>query len=628
MEKNNVYILKNNYYNLDKKGKFIIDEIIRFCDENNKFPKEKDLTIKNGYISRTEIYRYFNTNSFAVVYDYIEKAKEEKPETMICIKCRKEKEFTDKYFQKSNQAKFGLKNKCIDCFKKESQIRYYNKKGIDISNLTIYECYELRLKGKIESMPKKFCEENAYLKIIRYIILEKNKINLDKESILKVFKRMFMEEYLIDNWVNKLGGKIECLNKCFPELSFGKEDLIKYSEYDDIKILESNFEQQGVTTLDILDGKFNIRKTRELRNLMARNSSKGIGVNEIYMMYFENKGIKHPLTKKDICIYDFKNKPNGFFDCEKNRIESIKHYCENVCLVNIMDVINDTKMLIDWAGKYFRQKDVVNIIAYSKYYSTLYQCLTEAYPCIIKNKVLFEWEWPQFNCTNKDVLVKELRDFVLHRIPDIKNIKEEAPRYINRTYISIDYPKLVKHIDRNRFNSFHEWAILSFPEYKDFWTKEMFNIIESYDGYIFDSYEEKYVYEYIKNNVFEHIVPIGRKRVGKYIFVDKNSIYSKYCPDYVVEYIEIDSKKVKLNKPIIIEYYGMYDEKCVNSKILTNYKKKTIAKEEFYRNNSDIYYIGIYPNDIKNKSEELDKLLTEFKEKLINTFKYVEENNE
>ena len=121
---------------------------------------------------------------------------------------------------------------------------------------------------------------------------------------------------------------------------------------------------------------------------------------------------------------------------------------------------------------------------------------------------------------------------------------------------------------------------------------------------------------------------MGGKRVGKYIFVDKNSIYSKYCPDYVVEYIEIDSKKVKLNKPIIIEYYGMYDEKCVNSKILTNYKKKTIAKEEFYRNNSDIYYIGIYPNDIKNKSEELDKLLTEFKEKLINTFKYVEENNE
>ena len=100
----------------------------------------------------------------------------------------------------------------------------------------------------------------------------------------------------------------------------------------------------------------------------------------IYEANSENKGIKHPLTKKQNGIYDFKNKPNGFFDCEKNRIESIKHYCENVCLVNIMDVINDTKMLIDWAGKYFRQKDVVNIIAYSKYYSTLYQCLTEAYP--------------------------------------------------------------------------------------------------------------------------------------------------------------------------------------------------------------------------------------------------------
>ena len=41
MEKNNVYILKNNYYNLDKKGKFIKMKLLGFVMKTINFQKKK-----------------------------------------------------------------------------------------------------------------------------------------------------------------------------------------------------------------------------------------------------------------------------------------------------------------------------------------------------------------------------------------------------------------------------------------------------------------------------------------------------------------------------------------------------------------------------------------------------------
>ena len=199
------------------------------------------------------------------------------------------------------------------------------------------------------------------------------------------------------------------------------------------------------------------------------------------------------------------------------------------------------------------------------------------------------------------------------------NIRDDAPKYLNRTYIGLNCPKIVKHIDRNRFNNFYEWAILSFPEYKDYWTKSMFNIIESYDGYEFDSNQEKCVYEYIKDNFFEFITPVGRKRVGNYIFKNEKSIYSKYCPDYVVEYINVDGEKTKIQKPIIIEYYGLYDESNKTSEIMRNYRIKTKEKEDFYKGNKDIYYIGIYPQHIKPNFKGLNEICNSFIENNFNT---------
>ena len=71
---------------------------------------------------------------------------------------------------------------------------------------------------------------------------------------------------------------------------------------------------------------------------------------------------------------------------------------------------------------------------------------------------------------------------------------------------------------------------------------------------------------------------------------------------FALEYIDVDIKKIKLTKPIIVEFYGMYFEnhKCY---IYQNYVRKTKIKNQFYESRDDIIFIGLYPDDLKNGCE-------------------------
>lgn len=609
-----IYELKDSYYDLDEEGKMLVNEIIRFCNENNKFPKEKELTKKNGYIPRTRFYKYFNSTSFAVVYNYISPRSIEMPKFYKCNCCGVEKEFDRSNFPHQKHAMFGLNKICIKCHSDKSVIRSYNKKGINIKNisdLTIYEWYNLVVDGVIQYMPKELYTDENRIKIIRKLLLN-NIEELNKKTIIEGFSLGFREKYKLKDWVYILGNKVECLNKCFPEYNFSENDFEKYTDNTCYEILERNFKIQNVTPLDVINGKFNMRATNELKSLNSSLLNRGIGTNDMYIKYFEYKNIKHPKTNKDITLYDFSNKPCGFYDNKDNVREVIRNYCENICEESIIKVINNTSNLINWVGKYFNQRNLSKIITYSDHYSNIYECLIDVYPIIKNENVLFEWEWTQCNIVESDYLVNALREFVLYRIPNIKNYENDIPKYMNSSYLSINCPKLVKHVTRNRFDNFYEWAILSFPEYKDSWTKDSFNIIESFDGFIFDSYQEKDVYEYMKNKeVFKYIKSVGRNKSGKYVFKSDDINYKTYCPDFIIEYVYLDGSKIKLNKPIIIEYYGMYTNKPTNE-MLIRYRDKTLAKEKYYKSNEDIYYIGIYPRDIKNNFKGLAKKLDLF----------------
>lgn len=634
---NKVYLIQNEYYELDDIKRTLCNEIIRFCEENNRYPSEKDMSNKNGYISRTQYSKVFG--SFKEFHKYITpicnierenkiKAKENnqrrnsvtfntKPSSCKCIKCNIEKPFNGENFTLSNNAKFGLRYMCKKCEAEIAMIKRYNKLGIKINNiddLSVEEWWEYMYKGTIKVIPKKFYTEQYYLQLTRYIVLKYS--NIEKKcDIIEWFKTPNIKKYKISDIVYKMGGILKILKSTFPEMNFIEEDFNIYKDENILKILDNYINKNNLSTEDILNGKASFRKNKKVSALLMYISTKNKSINELLIWYFSKKNIKHPITNSDICIYDFNNKPNNFYENTENRINNIKHYCQNICEESILSVIDNTENLKIWVCKYFKQSNLANVFpCYNKYYGGLYNLLIDCYPQIKENNILFEWEWTQCGKNDINFLINMLREYVLYRMDDVvTDIIKDAPTYINIAYFNTMFSKMNKHIAKHRFKNYYEWLCLAFPEYKDNWNKEDFKIIVAKDGTELDSFEERDVYEYIQSQeIFRYIKPIGKARSGKYTFkLDESYEYERFCPDFVIEYIHKDNKKVKLSKPIILEYYGMYDE---NNKyiVFKNYIKKTLIKEEFYKNNRDIYYIGIYPNDIKNNYKCLAKKLGSF----------------
>lgn len=131
----------------------------------------------------------------------------------------------------------------------------------------------------------------------------------------------------------------------------------------------------------------------------------------------------------------------------------------------------------------------------------------------------------------------------------------------------------------------------------------------TYDGNILNSIEEVEIYNFIHQRLhIKTLKHISTKRKHKYIFENiNNGIDNFYCPDFYIEYINT----IKLTKPLIIEYYGLYAERNTHH-IFVDYIKKTKRKNEFYKNNTDIHFIDLYPEDLKNDFEGVRNKLTPF----------------
>jgi hypothetical protein len=319
----------------------------------------------------------------------------------------------------------------------------------------------------------------------------------------------------------------------------------------------------------------------------------------MFLWYFKHKNILHPNNNTKITIHDFKYKPEHFWDDENNRLKCIRNYCNNK---GIEKVLTDNKLLKKWVYKYFKQKDINNLFDYSKYYNNIYDLLVLAYPIISEKNLLFEWEWHQCNRSDKEFLIKMLREMILIR--EELNTPFEISRFLNHTTLTENgYNKFAKHVQKGKFSNFYEWACLSFPEFKNSWRLEDFYKFIAKDGSVCDSLEEIKIYEFIKYELgVENIEAIGTLFKGDFIFkLPKNSNDKWYCPDFVIKY----------NKPIYIEYFGLYtDNPPKNNKLLNSYKNKTLRKIKFY-NTQPYEFIYLYPEDIKNS---FDGLIRKFKE--------------
>jgi len=144
-------------------------------------------------------------------------------------------------------------------------------------------------------------------------------------------------------------------------------------------------------------------------------------------------------------------------------------------------------------------------------------------------------------------------------------------QYINKTLISLrNKDILIKFLD---FNG----VAYNPSEYKVF------------DGVVFDSFEEMEVYKLIKSLGYE-IQKLSKK--DKLNNLEENE---SYIPDFL------------LNQEVLVEYYGLWGA----SGIFESYSKKTLRKNDFYKN-SGYKLIALYPDDLKENYKGIKSKLSKY----------------
>ena len=248
--KDKIYKLTDSYYELDDRGKTLINAIIRFCEKENRFPEEKELVNKNGYISRVQFYRYFNSYNFKPIYDYIipiyDLSKEVvvdnfkniidgqtynaifiKPEKIKCIKCGEEKNFNNDNFLKGDLNRFGLQYECKECHADEALKKRYNLIGIffnNIEDISPEQWWEYYQNNIITVMPKHCFSKENVSKIIKYLLVNKLGFNT-KEKICSNFSYPLLKKYKLENTYFIIGSLFETLQICFPEYNITEKDF-------------------------------------------------------------------------------------------------------------------------------------------------------------------------------------------------------------------------------------------------------------------------------------------------------------------------------------------------------------------------------------------------------------------
>ena len=141
-----------------------------------------------------------------------------------------------------------------------------------------------------------------------------------------------------------------------------------------------------------------------------------------------------------------------------------------------------------------------------------------------------------------------------------------------------------------------KYGVLCILEYLDFYKVDYSKYRSKiYDGILFDSKEERDVYAIILS--LHYSIEKCSKKIKFY-----NQKYSEnYIPDFILAHNDYN---------IIIEYFGLYNEKATDS-LSIDYVNKTKRKIEFYKTLDKFLFIAIYPDDLKkNYNNVINKVNT------------------
>lgn len=204
---------------------------------------------------------------------------------------------------------------------------------------------------------------------------------------------------------------------------------------------------------------------------------------------------------------------------------------------------------------------------------------------------------------SKENYIIQFRKYITYLMKNnlITNTKTDIQVFLRTSFIETSEFKML--IKANKDYGYYDSLFDCFCElYPEFGLKVEDFIPIGCDGVTkLNSYQEKIAFDYIFNELnLKTIKAIGLKKEYKYANKEFNE---SYFPDFIISNV--------LDKPIIIEYYGLYDLKRADNILIKNYIEKTKRKNEFYRNNQSIYFIDLYKEDLDNNCFEVkNKLMT------------------
>lgn len=477
----------------------------------------------------------------------------------------------------------------------------YEIHTIDFFDIDIIQWWKWYYYGTPSGVPLRtiprplYKDKQSIKKLCRHVI--ENEIGLKTRDDISQITTQQMRDYKIsfDGFEEIKFSPYNLLTFCYPEYNYHRFELkhMPNSYWKDrdnwIEAIDFLLDKNSLTLEDVTNGNSSDIMFSKFGALIITYFN---SLPDLWIWYYGTKNIK-------LNYWDLSTRPNGYWKSKKNIIKEVRNYCEDICDESIFPRLKDKNAegLVDWIGEYFTVDMLVkNKLNSIKGYTEAFKLLELAYPEITSENLLFQWDFT--GCKkwhSKKYRVKSLKELVLYRL-GVKDLKNDIPKALSRANLSsLGYSKFAVVRDKYYTNSinFYEWAIEAFPEYKNDWSIEGFGGVHiAFDGAKCNSNEERILYEFIKSNLTDNIIALGYERDGEYVYkLPKDSQDNRYCPDFVIE---------GYGKPIIVEYFGMYDHSN-NFDFAVEYNNKTHRKNKFFKGRNDIQYIDIYPSDLKYK---------------------------
>jgi len=426
----------------------------------------------------------------------------------------------------------------------------------------------------------KLKREIYYWSLDEVEILEKYYPNSSKEELEKLLPRYKFSQ--IQSKANKLN--IKRIYKKPKKIKILKVTICKYCGKE--RLLKSEFKNRTKICKECW---------KKLNNIDSYKNKYGIELNfdKMYNTY----------SSIDWWKFTYYGTPNG------NKMKQVPYeiLSSKTMINSILKYVIMNEMCFDNRNKILNivlndfKKYRLNGMLY-KFHKSIYELIIYLFP----DYNIKQWELSATtdNCWDiKENANDYLKWFIKEKlgVDNIIDFKSEIPKIFTIGELRRINEHILNHIihTKNYYNSYYEWFNTLFPELK--LSPDDFKEHISKDGKRLNSLEELKVYETIKYDLKINITPTYSK--NKHYTYHNEQENENYVPDFII-------KKLK-DKIIVVEYFGLYKENN-SHKIFVNYFNKTKRKVTYFQNNKDIYFIGLYPDDLKNNFEGVKNKITSF----------------